>query len=86
MEIDYRVMQEASHFKDSYINQLERELQSFGDRLRRVNKNHPARILFSKDVIQNLDEVRNKVHLNFAKQGQRVVANVLGEQKRHKNT
>lgn len=29
MDIDYRVMKEASRFKDDYITQLERELQSF---------------------------------------------------------
>ena len=84
MAIDYRIMKDASLFKDSHIYQLESELHSFSNRLKRLNKNHPAKILFSKDVIQTLEEIRNKVHLQFAKRGQTVIANVLEERKREK--
>ena len=51
-----------------------------------MGKNHPVKNFFAKDPVVVLDEMRNRVHVQFSKRGQRALANILGEKMRNKFT
>ena len=77
-------MKETQQFKDTYVEFLEREQTSFALKIKRLSNNHPALAFFQKDSLQTLDEIRNKVQIQFANKGQQVVSKILGENKREK--
>ena len=84
IEIEHRIMKETQLFKDTYIDFLEKEQTSFALKIKRLSNNHPALAFFQKDSLQTLDEIRNKVQIQFANKGQQAVSKILGENKREK--
>ena len=69
MENDYKLMKESSEQKDMYIDLLEKEQYAFSTKLKKMSENHPVKNFFAKDPAVVLDEIRNRVHVQFAKRG-----------------
>jgi hypothetical protein len=84
MVIDYKLMKDSSDIKDLYIEQLEKEQYSFSIKLKKMGDNHPVKNFFAKDPEVILDEIRNRIHIIFAKRGQKLLTNIMGEGMRSK--
>ena len=80
------LVKESAAYKDFYIEMIEKEATQNSLKIKKLSKNHPAVAFFQKDPLQQLEEFRVKVSLQFSKRGQQAVKRLLSEKTRNKFT
>jgi len=82
--VDYQLMKESSEYKDMAIQMYEKNYADFLMKINKLAGKYPALMSLKKDGMQSSEELKHKVHIQFAKKGRKVVAHILKERERDK--